>query len=82
YPHAMDDHQTANAAALARAGGARVFAEAALTAEELARVLRRLLAEAPGEAAAMAAAAHGLGRPDAASDLADLVETLHKGAPA
>ncbi|MEM7498377.1 MAG: UDP-N-acetylglucosamine--N-acetylmuramyl-(pentapeptide) pyrophosphoryl-undecaprenol N-acetylglucosamine transferase [Pseudomonadota bacterium] len=80
YPHAMDNHQSANAAALAEAGGARILPEAGLTAEALAAALRRLLDEAPAEAAAMAAAARAQGRPDAARRLGDIVQELHQGA--
>ncbi|MEL6768619.1 MAG: UDP-N-acetylglucosamine--N-acetylmuramyl-(pentapeptide) pyrophosphoryl-undecaprenol N-acetylglucosamine transferase [Pseudomonadota bacterium] len=80
YPHAMDDHQTANAAALAEAGGAVVLPEAGLTAGALAAVLRRLLEEAPAEAEAMAAAARAQGRPEAARRLGDIVQELHEGA--
>ncbi|MEM6422335.1 MAG: undecaprenyldiphospho-muramoylpentapeptide beta-N-acetylglucosaminyltransferase [Pseudomonadota bacterium] len=77
YPHALDDHQTANAAALSAAGGALIEQEAGLTAEGLAAHLRRLLLEETGKTATMAQAAFGLGRPDAAATLADLVEELH-----
>ncbi|MEM6489809.1 MAG: glycosyltransferase, partial [Pseudomonadota bacterium] len=82
YAAAMDDHQTANAEALARAGGAEVIAEAALTAGALAALLKRLLGDtgnsvSDASLSAMAAAARGLGRPDAATDLADLVVALH-----
>ncbi|MEM8758870.1 MAG: undecaprenyldiphospho-muramoylpentapeptide beta-N-acetylglucosaminyltransferase [Pseudomonadota bacterium] len=80
YPHAMDDHQTANAAALADAGGAWVLPETSLTAESLAAALRRLLLDAPEEAAAMAAAAQAQGRPEAARRLGDIVQELHAGA--
>ncbi|MEL6337084.1 MAG: UDP-N-acetylglucosamine--N-acetylmuramyl-(pentapeptide) pyrophosphoryl-undecaprenol N-acetylglucosamine transferase [Pseudomonadota bacterium] len=80
YPHALDDHQTANAAALEGAGGAIVAPEAGLTAEGLAATLRALLLENPGKTATMAAAAWSLGRPHAARDLADLVQELQKGA--
>ncbi|MEM7497102.1 MAG: undecaprenyldiphospho-muramoylpentapeptide beta-N-acetylglucosaminyltransferase [Pseudomonadota bacterium] len=82
YPHATDDHQSANAAALAEAGGARVIDERALTAGALASALRRLLSEAPEEAAAMAAAARAAGKPEAARDLGDIVQALHEGTTA
>jgi len=80
YPHAMDDHQTANAAAMAAAGGALVAPEAELTAEALARHLRDVLTE-PNRAAQMAASAKALGRPGASRDLADLVQALAEPAP-
>jgi UDP-N-acetylglucosamine--N-acetylmuramyl-(pentapeptide) pyrophosphoryl-undecaprenol N-acetylglucosamine transferase len=78
YPAAMDDHQTANAAALGAAGAALVVAEAGLTAEALAGHIARLAAE-PEALARMADAARGQARPRAAEDLADLVETLAEG---
>jgi len=77
YPAAMDDHQTANAAPLAQAGAALVIPQSALTAEGLAAELSTLLG-APHWLEHMAGAARGLGRPDAAAALADLVETLSR----
>lgn len=70
YPTAADDHQTVNARALERAGGALVFAQRELTAEHLADTLAELLADAPRRAR-MAEAMRGEGRPDAASDIVD-----------
>ncbi|SEA43899.1 UDP-N-acetylglucosamine--N-acetylmuramyl-(pentapeptide) pyrophosphoryl-undecaprenol N-acetylglucosamine transferase [Rubrimonas cliftonensis] len=78
YAAAMDDHQTANARALAEAGGAVVIAEDALTPEALAGRLAQLLAD-DAELAAMAATAARLARPDAADRLAELVERLAAG---
>ncbi|MGC9386023.1 MAG: undecaprenyldiphospho-muramoylpentapeptide beta-N-acetylglucosaminyltransferase [Hydrogenovibrio sp.] len=40
YPHAVDDHQTANAQALVEIGGGEVIQQSALTAETLAERLR------------------------------------------
>ena len=77
YPSAMDDHQTANAKPLADAGAAELTPEAGLTGEILAERIRAVL-EDPARAAAMAAAARDLGRPDAGKSLADLVESLAK----
>ncbi|MGF1658982.1 MAG: undecaprenyldiphospho-muramoylpentapeptide beta-N-acetylglucosaminyltransferase [Rubrimonas sp.] len=78
FPAAMDDHQTANAAALAEAGAALLCAEAGLTPEGLAGQVTRLV-EAPERLAEMARTAAALGRPHAAGALADLVERLAKG---
>lgn len=75
YPHAADDHQTANAAALAAGGAALVVPQPDFTPETLAGTLERLMRD-PGELAAMAAAARALARPDAAERLADAVLTL------
>ena len=71
-PHALDQDQLANAAALAAAGGALLVRQPEFTAERLAEELGRLLAD-PGRLAAMAAAARNVGRPDAAERLADEV---------
>ena len=70
YPHAIDDHQTRNAASFAAEGAALVIAEQELTAERLAAELRSLL-EQPSRLEAMAAASRALARVDAADRLAD-----------
>jgi len=75
YAAAMDDHQTANARALGEAGAAEVIAERAFATEALSETLAARLAD-PERLTAMAAAARERGRPRAAADLADLVETL------
>ena len=75
YPSAMDDHQTANANPLVEAGAAILAQEAGLTGETLAGHIRAVL-ENPDRAVTMADAARTLGRPNAASELADLVERL------
>jgi UDP-N-acetylglucosamine--N-acetylmuramyl-(pentapeptide) pyrophosphoryl-undecaprenol N-acetylglucosamine transferase len=73
FPFAMDDHQNANAAALADAGGGWHVPNSAFTADDLAQ--RLTLALHDGEPLAKAAAAaHKFGRPDATERLADLVE--------
>ncbi|MHB8461615.1 MAG: UDP-N-acetylglucosamine--N-acetylmuramyl-(pentapeptide) pyrophosphoryl-undecaprenol N-acetylglucosamine transferase [Vulcanimicrobiaceae bacterium] len=55
YPHAADDHQTANAVAFATSGAAVVLPDAECTAQGLGAVLERLLFE--GEFAKMQTAA-------------------------
>ncbi len=75
YPFAMDDHQSANAGALAVAGGAWLLPQSALTAAGLAGRLETLLADPAGLARA-AAAARGFGRINAAARLADAVLAL------
>lgn len=75
YAHAMDDHQTANAQALAQAGGAVVIAQDKFTTERAATVFNDLLGD-PAELARMASAARSVGRPLAAQALADLVERV------
>lgn len=72
-PSAPGDHQTANAMALAERDAAVVVPDADLTPERLAAELRTLLAD-PSRTAAMGKAALGLARPDAADQVAALVE--------
>jgi UDP-N-acetylglucosamine--N-acetylmuramyl-(pentapeptide) pyrophosphoryl-undecaprenol N-acetylglucosamine transferase len=72
YPHATDDHQTANARAIEAAGAAWLMPEPEFTPAALAERLAALL-EAPAVLAERAARAHALGRPDAAARLADVV---------
>lgn len=74
-PHALDQDQKANAGVLAAAGGGWMIEQPALTADRLAGEIAGLIA-APDRLAAAAAAARGVGRPDAADRLADLVETV------
>ncbi|HZF74560.1 MAG TPA: undecaprenyldiphospho-muramoylpentapeptide beta-N-acetylglucosaminyltransferase [Acetobacteraceae bacterium] len=71
-PHAIDDHQTANARSLESAGAAWVMPQPVFLAEALSARLGALLADGPGLARA-AAATTSLARPDAARRLADLV---------
>jgi UDP-N-acetylglucosamine--N-acetylmuramyl-(pentapeptide) pyrophosphoryl-undecaprenol N-acetylglucosamine transferase len=75
YPHAMDDHQAANAAVLEKAGAAWVVAERDLDVPKLKSLLERILTDGDG-LRARAQAAHSLGRVDAAQRLADLAEEL------
>jgi UDP-N-acetylglucosamine--N-acetylmuramyl-(pentapeptide) pyrophosphoryl-undecaprenol N-acetylglucosamine transferase len=72
-PSATDDHQTANAREMARAGGARVIAQPQFTPVELAKQMQKLALD-PQALANAAARAKSIGRIDAARDLADLVE--------
>jgi UDP-N-acetylglucosamine--N-acetylmuramyl-(pentapeptide) pyrophosphoryl-undecaprenol N-acetylglucosamine transferase len=72
-PGAIDDHQTANARALAAAGGAWVVPQPQFTAALLAERLGELLADPVGLTGA-AVAARTQARPDAAARLANLVE--------
>lgn len=73
YPHATDDHQTANARAMEASGGARVLPESETTAESLAQLLEELLSD-PQRLTDMASAARASATPDAVERLADLVE--------
>ena len=72
-PSATDDHQTWNAREMAKAGGARMIAQRDFTPVELAKQMQKLGIE-PKALANAAERARAVGRPKAASDLADLVE--------
>lgn len=74
-PGATDDHQTANAREITMAGGARTIQQSAFTPVELAKQMQKLGLD-PQALQNAAARARGCGRPDAARDLADLVESL------
>ncbi|WP_416907985.1 MAG: undecaprenyldiphospho-muramoylpentapeptide beta-N-acetylglucosaminyltransferase [Polymorphobacter sp.] len=71
-PIAADDHQADNARAMAGAGGAVMVRQGEFTPARLADILTAWLGD-PDALAAAAEAARALGRPDAASALADLV---------
>lgn len=74
-PIAPRDHQTANAEALVGAGGARLVPDGELDGDRLAREVEPLLSD--GETlSAMAGAAAGLGRRNAADAVADLLERV------
>ena len=74
-PSATDDHQTANAREMARVGGGRTIAQSRFTPVELAKQMQKLALD-PGALANAAARSKSLGKPDAASALADLVERI------
>ncbi|MBK6847177.1 MAG: undecaprenyldiphospho-muramoylpentapeptide beta-N-acetylglucosaminyltransferase [Proteobacteria bacterium] len=75
YPHAADDHQTANAAELAQAGAAVLLPQAQLSPERLATLLAELLND-PSRLAAMSRAMHAAARPEAAAAVVRLVREL------
>ena len=77
-PSATDDHQTANAREMAAAGGARAIPQDDFTSETLARQIEALVDD-PEALANAAARSLSVGRPNAASDLADLVERIAGG---
>jgi UDP-N-acetylglucosamine--N-acetylmuramyl-(pentapeptide) pyrophosphoryl-undecaprenol N-acetylglucosamine transferase len=72
-PGAPRDHQTRNAEALVAAGAAILVPDDECTAERLERELLGLLSD-PSRLAAMSAAARALGHPDAAAEVAELVD--------
>ncbi len=71
-PNAPGDHQTANAAVLARVGGAVLVADADATPERLAEELEAIIAD-QARRQTMATALRTLGRPNAAAAVADLL---------
>ena len=71
-PGSIDQDQFANAGVLSQAGGALRIAQSEFTPDRLAAEISTLAAE-PQRLAAMASAARGAGRLDAAERLADLV---------
>jgi UDP-N-acetylglucosamine--N-acetylmuramyl-(pentapeptide) pyrophosphoryl-undecaprenol N-acetylglucosamine transferase len=76
FPHAVDDHQTRNAGYLADRGAALLMPQPALTAESLAGVLRGMTRAKLLE---MARSARAVGKPDAASKVADICMELAPG---
>lgn len=78
-PHALDQDQHENAGVLAAAGGAIRLPQSEFTPDRLAADISSLAAE-PARLVAMAAAARGTGRLDAAERLADLVEKVAREA--
>jgi UDP-N-acetylglucosamine--N-acetylmuramyl-(pentapeptide) pyrophosphoryl-undecaprenol N-acetylglucosamine transferase len=74
-PHALDDNQTPNADALAKAGGGWRVAQKDLTPQALSELLSKAF-KAPDDLAKRAAAALSIGKPDATQRFADLVEKL------
>jgi UDP-N-acetylglucosamine--N-acetylmuramyl-(pentapeptide) pyrophosphoryl-undecaprenol N-acetylglucosamine transferase len=76
FPHAVDDHQTANAKFLADRGAAILLSQNELTPEGLAKLIRSLDREA---LAAMARKARALGKPEATRVVADRCVALAQG---
>jgi UDP-N-acetylglucosamine--N-acetylmuramyl-(pentapeptide) pyrophosphoryl-undecaprenol N-acetylglucosamine transferase len=78
YPHAADDHQRANARALADRGAARVLDPSGFDGKTLADAIGALL-DHPDDLRTMAAAARSLARPDAAADIVSFARTILGG---
>lgn len=74
-PIATDDHQTYNVKEMVALGGARAIAQPGFTAKELAKQMQKM-ALRPGALENAARFARKCGRPEAVSDLADLVESI------
>lgn len=74
YPHAVDDHQSANASYLAAAGAALLLPQTDMNAPHLAALLEEFAADAAtgrGRLLAMAAQARAQARPAAAAEVAE-----------
>ena len=78
FPSATDDHQTANAREMTKAGGARTIPQTDFTPQVLARQIEAMAAD-PQALANAAARSLSVGRPHAARDLADLAERIGSG---
>ena len=78
FAAATDDHQTANAREMTKAGGARTIPQAEFTPETLARQIEAIAGD-PLALSTAAARSLSVGRPHAARDLADLVERVGGG---
>jgi UDP-N-acetylglucosamine--N-acetylmuramyl-(pentapeptide) pyrophosphoryl-undecaprenol N-acetylglucosamine transferase len=78
FPAATDDHQTANAREMTKAGGARTIQQTSFTPDVLARQIEAMAVD-PIALNNAAARALSVGRPHAARDLADLVERVGNG---
>lgn len=75
FPHAADDHQTANADSLVSAGAALMVQERDLDVERLVALVKPLLSE-PEQLAEMGRRARERGRPEAADDIVADLSTL------
>lgn len=77
YPHAVGDHQSANARFLAARGAALVVSQAEMSARQLAEMLRSLLGDR-SRLLEMAQKARALSRPQATQRVADIcMEAVH-----
>lgn len=79
FPFAIDDHQTHNALWLSNAGAARLLPQATLDANQLAEILRELIANRQS-LQAMVHAMQLLAKPDAAACVADICESAASAA--
>lgn len=80
YPHAKDDHQSANARIHASAGAAEVLSESGCTGENLAEIILDI-DRTPDRLTRMSTAARGLHRPDAAETIERLIMEVLEGRP-
>jgi UDP-N-acetylglucosamine--N-acetylmuramyl-(pentapeptide) pyrophosphoryl-undecaprenol N-acetylglucosamine transferase len=75
FGRATDSHQLRNAQEMSKAGAGRLIAEPELTADRLVNEIFSLL-DHPQEVEELGARARSLGKPNAARDIVDLVETV------
>lgn len=75
FPHAVDDHQTANASFMVAAGAAICVQQRDLTAEKLAGMIKEL-ANSPEKRMQMAEAAYGLRNHNVQRQIVDTLEEL------
>lgn len=76
FPHAVDDHQTANASYMVKAGAAECVQQQELTAERLAGMIRSLT---PAKRLDMANAAYGLRKADVQKQIVATLQEVVKG---
>ena len=76
YPHAVDDHQTANARFLTLVGGAILLPQAEMTPESVSLIRNYTR----GQLLQMAERARALAKPEAAETVAQICEALVKPA--
>lgn len=72
FPHAVDDHQTANAKFLSSAGGAILLPQSEMTPESISLIRNYTR----GQLLQMAEKARALAKPDAALEVARVCEEL------
>lgn len=74
-PHAIDDHQTANARALSDCGGGTLLRQSDMSADAVCALLQAFIAD-PQRLSKMAAAASAAATPNAAARVSDYCEEL------
>lgn len=77
YPYAAEDHQTYNAEAFVKAGASHMIVDKLLSGKELVEEIEYFLNH-PDSLHRMAKAAHTLGKPQAAHDIAELAVSIMK----
>lgn len=75
YPHAVDDHQTANAKYLADNGAAILMPQTELTAQALSSALTKLQS-APAQLVEMGESAKKAGRPEATQQIGEICQKI------